>query len=64
MVGRSLRVILNGGKALGKDGWNVSLESGEREVLVNAASERFPRRYEREIMMYYRNLAAAGSGEE
>jgi hypothetical protein len=37
--------------------WSVGTEPAEREILTNAAGEKFPARYEQALSGYYRALA-------
>lgn len=48
----------------GPVGWQVSLEPKEREVLATSTKEKFPRRYERLLSLYYRTLAASRPPEQ
>ena len=48
----------NSGTAKSRRGqWQVASEPGDRETLTNAAGEKFPSRYERQLSGYYRSLA-------
>jgi len=48
----------NSGQAKARKGqWQVSGNPGDRETLTNAAGEKFPSRYEKQLSGYYRSLA-------
>ena len=40
--------------------WQVALPAKEREALTAAQKDRFPTRYERQLALYYQNLASGG----
>lgn len=42
----------------GTSTWQVDLPAKERETLTSAQKDRFPTRYERQLTLYYQNLAA------
>jgi hypothetical protein len=44
----------------GPAAWQVDLPAKEREALSAAQKDRFPSRYERQLTLYYQNLAAGG----
>jgi hypothetical protein len=46
----------------GPDAWRVGLMPKEREILSTEVKEKFPPRYERDLILYYRNLAASRPG--
>jgi hypothetical protein len=41
----------------------VGLEAKERETLTTAAGKKYPKRYQRWISLYYRNLAKSKDGQ-
>jgi chemotaxis protein histidine kinase CheA len=44
----------------GPAAWQVALPPKEREALSAAQKDKFPSRYERQLALYYQNLAAGG----
>lgn len=46
-------------------GWKVGLQPSERQSLQESEKEKFPRRYEEQLQLYYRNLAGgAEAGQQ
>lgn len=55
--------LQNGAKRdpAGPAAWQVALPAKEREALNAAQKDKFPTRYERQLALYYQNLAAGGN---